>query len=368
MPNHVIEVDPHPTPSRSTAGWMVVRMAVLAVAVAACGAGAASDASGGSTPAADGTAGTVETTASSEPAETTEPGEAGTGGETRTVETGMGPVEVPADPQRIVALDIRVLQLLDELGTPLVGTQTRTEGVWTELSDEAQQLPSIWVRGEDIDLEAVVELEPDLIVGGGLGDGNEDLYPQLSEIAPTVLAGADGDWRDLMREVAVAVNRTAEAEELIAGVEASMPELESAIGARWPDGVQITLLRVRDDIRITQVADRNTSSGPWLLNEIDAISVTGDLRDVEEDGISPEQLREADGDVILYFGGGGGSNSTQDDEFLLNVIDNPLWDGLSAVQAGRAHVVDSDIWFDGRGVTAAHLAVEDLMEYVANAP
>jgi len=340
---------------------MISVLVAFTLLLAACGGDSGDD------PADSATTAVVDIDTTTESSETTASESTG-GSETRTVETGMGPVEVPANPQRIVALDIRVLQLLDELEAPLVGTQTRTGGVWTELSDEAQALPSIWVRGEDIDLEAVVALEPDLIVGGGLGDGNEDLYPQLSEIAPTVLAAADGDWRDLLREVAVAVDLTDKAEELIAGVEERMPDLEAAIAERWPEGVQITLLRVRDDLRITQVADRNTSSGPWLLNTIDAISVTGDLRNVEEDGISPEQLREADGDVILYFGGGGGSASEQDDEFLLNLIDNPLWDGLTAVQGERAYAVDSDIWFDGRGVTAAHLAIDDLMEYVANAP
>lgn len=255
---------------------------------------------------------------------------------------------------------------LVELDAPLVGIQTRTNGAWEELGEETAALPSVWVRGEDIDFEAILGLEPDLIVGAQ--EDNEDIYDQLTAIAPTVLLGSEPTWLEVIEFAGDLTNRTEQAAALLASVDDRVSELEEAIAERWPDGVDVTLLRVRDDIRSTQVADRDNRSATWLLNAVDGITVTGDARNVDSDRLSPEQLREADGDVILLFGGGGGSDATQDQEFLLNVLDNPLWDGLSAVQAGRAFTVDSDVWFDGSGMTAFKLAVEDLLEYVAQAP
>ncbi|ATL25651.1 ABC-type Fe3+-hydroxamate transport system, periplasmic component [Streptomyces formicae] len=52
---------------------------------------------------------------------------------------------------------------------------------------------------DGFDLEAILALDPDLIVGGGIGFPlfqAEKVYDKLSDIAPTVLVGKKlGDWR-----------------------------------------------------------------------------------------------------------------------------------------------------------------------------
>ncbi|RZL61076.1 MAG: ABC transporter substrate-binding protein, partial [Rhodococcus sp. (in: high G+C Gram-positive bacteria)] len=81
---------------------------------------------------------------------------------TRTIETPMGPVTVPVNPQRVVSLDAYVgLQTLDELGAPVVATGTLGGGLRTLVSATSQELPSIGVTAlGDVQLEAIAAAAP----------------------------------------------------------------------------------------------------------------------------------------------------------------------------------------------------------------
>lgn len=114
--------------------------------------------------------------------------QAAAGGDTRTVAstyTGTQ-VEVPAHPQRVVAL-WRTGTELAELGVVPVGA---LDGEFTpdELGDLYDAVSDVPVVGtyEGVDIEKVIAAKPDLIVGmdhGGLGID----YDELSQVAPTVV-------------------------------------------------------------------------------------------------------------------------------------------------------------------------------------
>ena len=84
---------------------------------------------------------------------------------TRTVQTIMGPVDIPTRLQRVVCLSSRgCLDVLDDLAAPLVATQHRNGGgVWERLTPKTQALPAIGIRPE-IDFEAIVAAQPDLLL------------------------------------------------------------------------------------------------------------------------------------------------------------------------------------------------------------
>lgn len=84
--------------------------------------------------------------------------------------------EVPISPQRIVALDAySTLQVLDELGAPLVAAGSLGGGTRVLVSEQAAVLPSVGVT-IDINLEAVAAARPDLIVRS---------TPFVEELAPS---------------------------------------------------------------------------------------------------------------------------------------------------------------------------------------
>lgn len=134
---------------------------------------------------------------------------------TRTVETGQGEVEIPADPQRVVVLNYSLAGYLFNLDAPVVATTSRDfdyEGTFPqEWSDKAESEGTEWLpwSADGFDLEAVLDAEPDLIVGGGLGFPNGlavDAYDELSRIAPTVIVDGELDpWQEQLEFLAVDV-------------------------------------------------------------------------------------------------------------------------------------------------------------------
>lgn len=97
------------------------------------------------------------------------------------------PLEVPYEPQRIAALDMASLDILDALGVGdrVVGTaSTSLDYLQNYIRDDIANLGTI----KEADLEAVMACEPDVIfIGGRLAAS----YDALSEIAPVVYLSTD---------------------------------------------------------------------------------------------------------------------------------------------------------------------------------
>ncbi|TGD12513.1 iron-siderophore ABC transporter substrate-binding protein [Brevibacterium sp. S111] len=112
-----------------------------------------------------------------------------------SVETKFGSVEVPSDPQRVVALGWGDAETALALGVQPVGASDWVEfggqgvGPWAEdLYDEAPEI----IATMEPDYEAIAALEPDLILDTK-SSGGQKRYDRLSEIAPTVGAPEGGD-------------------------------------------------------------------------------------------------------------------------------------------------------------------------------
>lgn len=291
---------------------------------------------------------------------------AAAGGATRTIETPMGPVTVPVNPQRVVSLDAYVgLQTLDELGAPVVATGTLGGGLRTLVSTVSQELPSIGVTAlGDVQLEAIAAAAPDLIVGRQpIG---EEYYVELSGIAPTVLIPF-GYWRDQYIDVADSVGLGAQATQNFTGLDERIVALRSEIEQAWPDGVRLSVVRVSDtsgDVRSYNTLAASTTflyadilSGAGIVPT--ANSLPGADPSKVNTAVSAENLPLIDGDVIIYYVGAGG----QADAGIAveqSLVSSPLWSRLSAVQADRAFKVDSAPWFDGYNLTGAHAVIDDL--------
>jgi iron complex transport system substrate-binding protein len=95
--------------------------------------------------------------------------------ETRVIETDKGPIEIPAKPQRIVT-DYYTGELLS-VEAPVVGSGSDA----FKNPFISEQMKTIKDVGTPINVEAVLDLQPDLIVVM-----YDDQYEQLSKIASTV--------------------------------------------------------------------------------------------------------------------------------------------------------------------------------------
>lgn len=288
--------------------------------------------------------------------ETTDAGN-GEGAEgTRVVSTPRGDVEVPAAPERIVALDpFATLQTLDDLGAPLVAAGSLAGGERKFVSEATAALPAVGM-GTELDHEAIAAARPDLIIG--LESYGDD-YDILSEIAPTVLVEL-GDWRDVVRSIADAAGLSDDADAAVGAIDDRVAELAAELEADADAPTSISLVRVPSggDVRVYTSRWRNIAASA-LLSDL-GLEMTGDGLsddDVSYVEVSPELLGDLDADVIVFYGGGGVLDA---DEAVDELEAQPLWQRIPAVADGRAQQVDADLWFSATSPTAVSQLLDDI--------
>ncbi|MFJ2618309.1 ABC transporter substrate-binding protein [Glutamicibacter sp. NPDC087344] len=140
------------------------------------------------------------TNASSETAAAAEASQNADG--TITVDTAFGQVSIPADPQRVVALEGGTVPAVEAGLTPLATAGDAFDDSFGDVKDydAVADLPSI-LTPDGWDYEQLVELKPDLLIGfvRGGNDASEELssekkaeFEKLDAIAPTVLIRTNG--------------------------------------------------------------------------------------------------------------------------------------------------------------------------------
>jgi iron complex transport system substrate-binding protein len=277
--------------------------------------------------------------------------------EVRTVEHAMGTAEVTGTPERVVVLDTGELDAVLALGVPPVGA------VRTGVSDE---LPA-YIEDAGVDpaeivnvgtiaepaLEQIAALEPHLILSNAVR--HADIHDRLAAIAPTVFAEAIGEtWEDNLRLAGEALNRSAEAEELLTAYE----ERAAEVGARFgdPAATEVSMVRFLDGSAV-----RLYGEGSFIG---DVLGDVGFARpEVQRTAetfveVGPEQIGQADGDLVFSasYGDEGRTAAGQ-------ITSGGLWQGLSAVQQGRAFEVGDDRWFLAIGPLGAGLVLDDLERF-----
>ncbi|MBR9765261.1 MAG: iron-siderophore ABC transporter substrate-binding protein [Rhodobacteraceae bacterium] len=271
----------------------------------------------------------------------------------RDVETAVGTVTVPDEPQRVVVLTNEGTEAVLSMGVTPVGASNSWNGdPWWDFITEAMGDAVPLGTESAINLEMVAALQPDLILGNL--QRHEDIYPQLSAIAPTVLSERlRGDWKVNHRLYAEALGRTEEGEAQIAAYDARVAELREALGDNLDEKVSVIRF-LSGQIRIYQL---DSFSGVLLK---DVGFDRPDIQNVEDFAIrtGKEAIPDMDGDRIFYFtydnGNGEGVAAAEE------ALSDPLWQSLSAVQAGKVHEVSDAIWNTAGGVIAANLMLDDL--------
>jgi iron complex transport system substrate-binding protein len=274
----------------------------------------------------------------------------------RTVEHAMGETEIPERPERVVVLDTGELDTVLSLGVTPVGAVTTavSDEFLSYLADGAAGVEVVGTIAEP-NLEAIAALRPDLILSNKTR--HEQLYEELSQIAPTVFAERVGVvWKENFLLDAEALGLEDDAKQLLDEYETAAAELGEAIGD--PAGTTISALRfVEGTIRVyTAQSFIGTVLADIGLDQLEL--PTADVLAFTE--LSAEELTQADAEIVLYSSYGPVQDSGEG-----AVVAGPLWPRLGAVQADRAFAVEDDVFFTGIGLTAATLMLEDLRDKLA---
>lgn len=275
----------------------------------------------------------------------------------RTVQHAMGSTEIAERPERVVVLDTGELDTALSLGITPVGAVTTavSDGFLSYLAEDAADVEVVGTIAEP-NLEAIAALQPDLILSNKTR--HEAIYEELSQIAPTVFADRVGAvWKDNVRLDAEALGLEQEADELIGAYEADAAALGEDIGD--PAGTTVSTMRfVEGAIRVyTAESFIGTVMADIGLDHLQL--PTQDVATFAE--LSPEQVTEADAEIVLYSSYGAVEDSGE-----AGVVAGPLWPRLGAVGEGRAHAVEDDVFYTGIGLRAATLQLEELRDLLVD--
>lgn len=292
--------------------------------------------------AAEDTADAVGETVANTAADTSSDSAATTSGEMRTLTDSEGnEVELPADPQRIVTLHFAATEALVDLGLVPVGQGGYSDGLLP--ADKAKDIENVPIVNDrdDMELEAIAALEPDLILVPNYVEGEE--LEQLRAIAPSYVYTHGGEirsnWNGPVAQIADAVNQTDKIDEL----ETALAQRQAEIKDTYSDVLSKHKFAVINSYNEQEV-DLNSDTS--MLGKIlgpagvkwsdDENAIVGD----EEGGeltVSLERINDAVGEADVLFYGTDLARNPSDNWAKLTEED--LYKNLKAVQNEQVYPI-----------------------------
>ncbi len=280
---------------------------------------------------------------------------------TRIVTDATGEVEVPSDPQRVVSTDFYSSSLLVDVGIVPVGTMqgvTEPESRPQKYIDALQDAAEISTYAE-IDVEKILELDPDLIIVDSEFSDPETVK-RLEEIAPSFKVDVNGDWDDRALSVADAVNKLDTAKQQ----QAAFEQRAAQISQDYRDVLEQNPLGILslnpNEATWAGYTPTGWASPAWVAVDAQFREPTdGEAKEHDQWAwISDELLEKLDNAGILLV---------LEDEQLERYKNNPLWNSLPAVKAGNVFA-----WNDSPATSSFEWgmynldSVENILKQVKN--
>ncbi|MBB1034286.1 iron-siderophore ABC transporter substrate-binding protein [Dietzia sp. CQ4] len=265
---------------------------------------------------------------------------------TRSVEHARGTAEVPESPQRVVVLEPVELDAAVALGVTPVGAAVASNvaGVPEYLGvDGVQPVGTV----PEPDLEAIAELQPDLILG--TDSRHSKLYEQLNSIAPTVFMETQADpWQENVLLIAEALGRTDEAQELLDGFNDRCEEIKEEFSV---EGTTANMLRPRDETTLSLYGPVSFAGG--ALECVGFTIPEQNWEDGLQADISPENILQAKADHVFVTTSDVTDESTIPDAITQNSAEFP-----------SVTLVDTSYWVSGVGPRGGELVLDDIEEFL----
>lgn len=278
-----------------------------------------------------------------------------------TITDNHGSIELPVNPQRVVALDNTVFQTLADWNIELQAAPKAVIGdLWPQYSDNEAVL-DVGSHGEP-QLEAVIEAAPDLIIGGYRFS---QYYEDLKKIQPLTIETNRREDEDhaaeLKRQVNILgqiFNKQAEATALADGLDKAIADAKAAY-----DGNQTVTGLITSGGKI-QYAAAGTGRGVGVLFPTlglkPAIEQAGE-DSTHGDEISVEAIAQANPDWLIILDRDGALDV---DGYVAakDLIENSeALQNVTAVVKGQIIYLDSNFYLDEgiQAYTALYQSVAD---------
>lgn len=258
--------------------------------------------------------------------------------DTVVVTDAKGEVEIPQNPQRIVDISGNS-DILSILGYSVVGTANSDAYDYTKFPSYLEDvLDGAEILGysmqPEVDVEAVLGLEPDLIIISSVQEG---MYEQLQSVAPTVMIElAQIDWTEDLMEVANVFDKTAEAEEWLASYKEKAEEAGAAVKETYgEDASYLSFLASAGNLYIFDAA----GIGSVIYDDMGLAKPAGmpEQENISLPVVTYEGLAEIDADYIIAVG-------TEEDLVALN--ESKVWQNMRAVKDGNMVELPASPYFN----------------------
>lgn len=244
---------------------------------------------------------------------------------TITYESENGPVEVPADPQRVLVLSSFAGNVM-ALDVPLVGVDS-----WSKMNPRFEEKLEGVEEVTDENLEKIIELDPDLIVGLS----NIKNVEKLKEIAPTVtFTYGKVDYLTQHIEIGKLLNKEEEAQTWVDEFKIRTQEIGDDIEAKIGEDATVTVIESFD--KQLYVFGDNWGRGTEILYQEMGLKMPEKVKEMAlADGyyaLSAEVLPEFTGDYLIFSKHKDADNSFEETETFKNI---------SAVKNNQMFTVDA---------------------------
>lgn len=272
------------------------------------------------------------------------------------IEHSMGVATLADTPKRIVVLTNEGTEALVVLGIKPVGATNSWNGdpdFYTFIKDDLEGVVAVG-KEHKINLEAIVALEPDLIIATKVR--HEKIYPQLEQIAPTVVSLTIGEsMLENLELYGRAVGKEAEAKQAVANYHSHVKKLHDALSE---DNLNEKISIVRfmpSNVRIMQ----KLSFSGRILEEVGfKRTPSNDIDAFMEKTESKERIPAMDGDRIFFhkWNDDADKSAAVEKEWM----DEAMWKNLSAVKAGNVHEVNDIFWNTSGGIISANKMLDSV--------
>ncbi|KKI91023.1 iron ABC transporter substrate-binding protein [Bacillus sp. SA1-12] len=275
----------------------------------------------------------------------------------REITHAMGTTTIKGTPKKIVTLYQGATDAAVAFGVKPVGVVESwlEQPIYNYLKED---LEGVKIIGQETqpNLEEIAKLKPDLIIASKLR--HEEIYEQLSQIAPTVAHETVFEFKGTVELMGQAMGQEEKATELLADWDNRVADFQSKIkekmGDKWP--LHASVLNFREDHARMYV----TGFAGSILSEL-GFEGPKDLSDEGQDILKltdKESISQMNADVFYMF--------MEDNEAVKKTYDewtgHPLWKNLDAVKANQVYTVDEIIWNMGGGIKAANLMLDDIYD------
>ncbi len=232
--------------------------------------------------------------------------------ETITYESENGPVEVPADPQRVVVLSSFAGNVM-ALDVNVVGVDS-----WSKMNPRFADKLKDAEEVSDENLEKIIELEPDLIIGLS----NIKNVDKLNQIAPTVTyTYGKVDYLTQHVEIGKLLNKEKEAQAWVDDFKKRSQKAGEDIKAKIGEDTTVSVIENFD--KQLYVFGDNWGRGTEILYQEMKLKMPEKVKEMAlKDGyyaLSAEVLPEFAGDYMILSKNADTDNSFQETETYKNI-------------------------------------------------